>query len=265
MPSPAEILHGRPARTVNDQDPATPINIQDIKQKLEAKQEQYADHYSKKHRITELQPLHLQQSVLIQHPDGNWEPATISQVGPESRSYLCTTNGCKVFRRNRRHIHITGLPDQKDEKKTSLKTTTTAAKKSIQWSDDVHVTVDTETVNTLATQEMQFFQQTETPECNPTPPIAAPVPLVPPPAPPCVPAAAVCAPIASEPAVAEAEPPNVVTDEEDNQSHLSDSDSREGNAEGSLLTPDEQVTSVVFQTLETHPKHSPTTAPKRSR
>ena len=27
----------------------------------------------------------------------------------------------------------------------------------------------------------------------------------------------------------------------------------EGNAEGSLLTPDEQVTSVVSQTLETHP------------
>ena len=39
-------------------------------------------------------------------------------------------------------------------------------------------------------------------------------------------------------------------DEEDNQSHLSDSDRREGNAEGSLLSPDEQVTSVVSQTLE---------------
>ena len=39
--------------------------------------------------------------------------------------------------------------------------------------------------------------------------------------------------------------------------HLSDSDRREGNAEESLLTPDEQVTGVVSQTLETHPECSP--------
>ena len=60
LPSPAEILHGRPARTVNGQAPATPINMPEIKQKLEAKQEQYADHYNKMHKVTELQPLHLQ-------------------------------------------------------------------------------------------------------------------------------------------------------------------------------------------------------------
>ena len=84
--------------------------------------------------------------------------ATITQIGPEPRIYLCTTNGGKVFRRNRRYIHITGLPDQKDEKKTCLKTTiTTAAKKSVRWSDDVHITVDAETTYSLATQGMQFF------------------------------------------------------------------------------------------------------------
>ena len=150
---------------------------------------------------------------------------------------MCTTNGGKVFRRNRRHICITGLPDQKDEKKIS----TTAAKKSVRWSDDVHITVYAETAYILATQAyilatqgMQFFQQTETPASNPTPPIAAPAP-VPPPPPPSVPAAPVSAPIAAEPAVPEAEPLHAVTDEEDNQSHLSDSDRREGNAEGSLL------------------------------
>ena len=171
----------------------------------------------------------------------------------------------KVFRRNRRHIRITGLPDQKPEKKTSFKTTTTAAKKSVRWSDDVHVTVNAETAYTLATQGMQFFQQTETLECNPTPPIAAPVPPVPPPAPPSVPAAPESVPTVAESATQEAELLNAATDEEDNQSHLSDSDRREGNAEASLLTPDEQVTSVVSQTLKTHPKCSPTPAPKRSR
>ena len=43
LPSPAESLHGRPARTVNGQAPAKPINMQQIKQILEGKQEQYAD------------------------------------------------------------------------------------------------------------------------------------------------------------------------------------------------------------------------------
>ena len=266
LPSPAEILHGRPARTVNGQAPATPINMPEIKQKLEAKQEQYTDHYNKRHKVTELQPLHLQQSVLIQHRDGNWEPATISQIGPEPRSYLCTTNGGKVFRRNRRHIHITGLPDQKDDKKTCLKTTTTtAAKESVRWSDDVHITVDAETAYSLATQGMQFF--TETPETNPTPPVAAVAPVPPTPPPP-VPATTPRVPIAAEPEPAEAELPQAETDEEDNQSHLSDSDRREGNAEESLLTPDEQVTGVVSQTLETCPECSPpvpTTVCKRSR
>ena len=59
LPSPVEILHGRPAGTVNGQSPATPINMQQIKQKLEATQEQYAEHYNKRHKVTELQHLHL--------------------------------------------------------------------------------------------------------------------------------------------------------------------------------------------------------------
>ena len=73
---------------------------------------------------------------------------------------------------------------------------------------------------------------------------------------------------------AEPEVPYAETDE-DNQSHFSDSE-REGNAEESLLTPDEQVTGVVSQTLETRPECSTSTtsteqdapakaAPRRSR
>ena len=112
---------------------------------------------------------------------------------------------------------------------------------------------------------MQFF--TETPETNPTPPVAAVAPVPPAPPPP-VPATTPTVPIAAVSEPAEAEPPQAETDEEDNQSHLCYSDRREDNAEGSLLTPDEQVTSVVSQTLETHPECSPpipTTACKRSR
>ena len=97
LPSPAEILHGRPARTVNGQAPAYPVNMDEVKQKLELKQEQYAQNYNHRHQVTPLAPLHLQQSVLIQHRSGNWEPDTIQQIGPEPRSYLCTTNSGKVF------------------------------------------------------------------------------------------------------------------------------------------------------------------------
>ena len=121
----------------------------------------------------------------------------------------------------------------------------------MRWSDDVHITVDAETAYSLATQGMQFF--TETPETNPTPPVAAVAPVPPTPPPP-VPATTPRVPIAAEPEPAEAELPQAETDEEDNQSHLSDSDRREGNAEESLLTPDEQVTGVVSQTLETCPE-----------
>ena len=71
--------------------------MDEIKQKLELKQEQYAQNYNPRYRVTPLAPLHLQQSVLIQHHSGNWELATIKQIRPELRSYLCTTNSREVF------------------------------------------------------------------------------------------------------------------------------------------------------------------------
>ena len=206
LPSPAEILHGRPARTVNGQAPAYPVNMDEVKQKLELKQEQYAQNYNHRHRVTPLAPLHLQQSVLIQHCSGNWEPATVQQIGPEPRSYLCTTNSGKVFRRNRRQIRETGLPDQKDKLQPS--TTTTAAKKSVRWSDDVYITVDAESAYSLATQGIQLFQS-QTTANNP---IAAVAPVAPVPA-------AVAVPVPP----AEPEVPYAETDE-DNQSHFSDSE-----------------------------------------
>ena len=98
LSNPAEILHGRPARTVNGQAPANPVNMDQTKQKLEQKQEQYAQNYNHRHRVIPLAPLHLQQSVLIQHHSGNWEPATIQQIEPEPRHSLCTTNSGKVLR-----------------------------------------------------------------------------------------------------------------------------------------------------------------------
>ena len=133
------------------------------------------------------------------------------------------------------------------------------AKKSVRWSDDVYITVDAESAYSLATQGIQLFQS-QTTANNP---IAAVAPVAPVPA-------AVAVPVPP----AEPEVPYAETDE-DNQSHFSDSE-REGNAEESLLTPDEQVTGVVSQTLETRPECSTSTtsteqdapakaAPRRSR
>ena len=128
----------------------------------------------------------------------------------------------------------------------------------MRWSDDVYITVDAESAYSLATQGIQLFQS-QTTANNP---IAAVAPALP------VPAAAAPVP----PAEPEQPYPDI---EDDNQSHLNDSE-REGNAEESLLTPDEQVTGVVSQILETCPKCSSSTtsteqdapakvAPRRSR
>ena len=91
------ILCGRPARTINGQAPTETLNMQDIREKLICCQEKSAAHYNKRHRTVELPPLHERENVLIQHREGNWEPATVTQVGPEPRSYLCKTITGKVF------------------------------------------------------------------------------------------------------------------------------------------------------------------------
>ena len=58
LPSPFEILHGRPGRTVNGQAAQTVLNLRDVKQKLIQRQEKTAEHYNKCHAVRELPPLH---------------------------------------------------------------------------------------------------------------------------------------------------------------------------------------------------------------
>ena len=81
-------------------------------------------------------------------------------------------------------------------------TTTTAAKKSVRWSDDVYITVDAESAYSLATQGIQ----SQTTANNP---IAAVAPVAPVPA-------AVAVPVPPAEPYAEMN--------EDNQSHFSDSE-----------------------------------------
>ena len=97
LPSPFEILHGRPGRTINGQTENKEIDLADVKRKLQMHQEKTAEHYNRRHAVRELPELHERQNVLIQHREGNWEPATVKQVGPEPRSYLCETKTGKTF------------------------------------------------------------------------------------------------------------------------------------------------------------------------
>ena len=80
LPSPAEILHGRPIRTAAGQAQMQPVDIADVKRKLELKQQSSVANYNKRHKATDLPPLHVKENILIQHRDGNWEPATVTQV-----------------------------------------------------------------------------------------------------------------------------------------------------------------------------------------
>ena len=90
-------------------------------------------------------------------------------------------------------------------------------KKTVRWAEDVYITLDAEAAYAAATQGIL---------------------VIPPPE-----------------AVAEPDElqlPEAAATDEDNQSHLSDSE-REGNLEEPLLAPDVQVNSVVLTAPETHP------------
>ena len=113
-----------------------PIDIQDVKQKLEFCQEKQAQHYNKRPRVMELPPQHVRENVLI-HRDDNWEPATVTQARPEPRSHLQKTITGKVFRRNRKHIWQTGMPDKIPEQSIPRKScimTHPSQKKRVRWS-----------------------------------------------------------------------------------------------------------------------------------
>ena len=91
LPSSFQILHGRAGRTINGEAEHKEIDLANVKQKLQMHQEKTAEHYNHRHAVRELPQLHEKQNVLIKYRAGNWEPATVKQVGPEPRSYLCAT------------------------------------------------------------------------------------------------------------------------------------------------------------------------------
>ena len=92
-------------------------------------------------------------------PDGPWEKLGMDYFDFDGKKFLLlidyfskfmyveemrTSTAKATINKLKKIFSIEGSPD---DKKTCLKTTTTtAAKKSVRWSDDVHITVDAETV-----------------------------------------------------------------------------------------------------------------------
>ncbi len=106
LPSPAEILFGRPVRTTlpSYQQQGQLQQQTDISNRLQER----ADHMKRdhdKHAGATLPPLYIGQKVLVQDTDSKkWEPGTITMVCKEPRSYEVSTPNGSVRRRNRIHL-----------------------------------------------------------------------------------------------------------------------------------------------------------------
>ena len=107
-------------------------------------------------------------------------------MGPEPRSYTCTTPSGKAFLCNRYQIQPIGLPDkqqstQPDEQqsttlKSAMKTSSAPARKKVSWSDKVNIMVDSVTAYFTATQHAEIFAITD--DAEPVP-VTLAVPAVP--------------------------------------------------------------------------------------
>ena len=101
----------------------------------------------------------------MQHRDGNWEPATITQIGPEPRSYLYTTTNKKVFCRNRKYIQKSWSARYTTTRPTPLLETGTIQQlpqKHI-WPSDIHITVDAYTAYFAVIAGIQFISDDNQP------------------------------------------------------------------------------------------------------
>ena len=106
IPSPAELLLGRPVRTI-----LPSFHIPDKTQKQDGHNEKLKEKQQKmktnhdKYAGPDLSSLYEGQRVRILNPDTKaWDPAVVTKVCKEPRSYEVKTPNGSVLRRNRSHI-----------------------------------------------------------------------------------------------------------------------------------------------------------------
>ena len=101
LPSPAELLFGRPIRTTL---PSHHLTRQSSTPDLLFQRQEKMKHDHDVHS-RELPPLHVGQKVRVLDPkDNTWLPAEVSKVRPEPRSYEVATPNGSILRRNRSHL-----------------------------------------------------------------------------------------------------------------------------------------------------------------
>jgi hypothetical protein len=106
LPSPAELLFGRPIRTTlpGYYHPGPLQKTTDIYNHLQGRKEKMK-HDHDRHAGPELVPLHIGQKVMIRDVDKNvWEPGEVSRICKEPRSYEVKSPNGSVRRRNRYHL-----------------------------------------------------------------------------------------------------------------------------------------------------------------
>ena len=102
LPSPAELLFGRPIRTTL---PSHHLTRQSSTPDLLFQRQENMKHNHDLHGGRDLPPLHVGQKVRVLNPkDNTWLPAEVSKVRQEPRSYEVATPNGSILRRNRSHL-----------------------------------------------------------------------------------------------------------------------------------------------------------------
>ena len=109
LPSPAEILHGRPAQGTVLSRPSRKVNICQICQRLVELQEKQKEQFDRAHRARDLRPLKVKEQVqFFQNKPATgpikWMTGTVTEVLECGRSYTISGPNGRVYRRNRAHI-----------------------------------------------------------------------------------------------------------------------------------------------------------------
>ena len=109
LPSPAEILHGRPAQGAVIPRRPKRINMRQIQQRLIEIQDAQKQQFDRSHRAKDLWVLKINEQVcFFPNKQGTghltWLTGTVSQILDCGHSYMITGPNSRVYRRNRAHL-----------------------------------------------------------------------------------------------------------------------------------------------------------------
>ncbi|XP_038046793.1 uncharacterized protein K02A2.6-like [Patiria miniata] len=106
LPSPAEILFGRPPCTsLPSRRPYTEARHEEMKDAHDKRRDRMKADYDRRYSANELPPLHVGQKVRILDQDSRaWLPGEVTTVCREPRSYKVATPNGSILRRTRSHL-----------------------------------------------------------------------------------------------------------------------------------------------------------------